>query len=169
MKTSLMVLSLVLLPLWALGLSVFFKAGNESHARNGDCDDLVRLADSAPLVAGYFVNADDVRFYRGSASQLSDYLISYTTLRDITTGPVVLHRGKGEITYANMDLKKEYGIDDRSCDWKLEVENSRWRAAMAGGNDEPPTTYTATVHVYSGGLKWQDVKLPPGLQVVGAD
>jgi hypothetical protein len=160
---------LLTLPVLVGAFSSFFTASNKESGKNGSWeDDLERLANSDQFVAGYFVNFDDVRFFRGTADDLSKFLVTYASLKSATTSSLQLHHEPGKVTYFYMS-PQEHGMKDDSCDWKLVVENARIRAQLGHKQMPLETTYTATVHVYTGGnLKWEDVKIPPGLSSTDA-
>lgn len=131
---------------------------------------LSALVNSTNRVWGYFVNAEDIFFFSGDASQLTAFLRDYSRLEGLQSHRLVLHRGIGE-------AKSPWGKTGRPCDWKLYMCPKGWHNVAAlsrqGTNSvevlqkagrEPG--YVVEVHLWTGGrIKLGQLDIPKGIVV----
>jgi hypothetical protein len=71
-----------------------------------------RLVNATNRVHGFFVNAEDIFFFSGSASGLTAFLQEYSQLEGVASRRLILHDGIGE-------AKSPWAKTGRACDWKL--------------------------------------------------
>lgn len=128
------------------------------------------LVNATNRVWGFCVNAADIFFFSGGASQLSTFLQDYSHLEGIESHRLVLHDGVGE-------AKSPWEKTGRSCDWKLYMCPKNWhnmdvllkqrtnsvevlqRAAKESG-------YVVEVHFWTGGrIKLDQVDIPRNVAV----
>jgi hypothetical protein len=114
-----------------------------------------RLVNATNRVHGYFVNAEDILFFSGSAAGLTAFLQDYSRLEGVLSRRLVLHDGLGE-------AKSPWAKTGRPCDWKLYACPKGWYNAAVllkqGTNSveavqraakEPG--YLVEVHFWTGG------------------
>src|SRR5215469_4322524 len=77
------------------------------------------LVNATNRVWGFFVNAEDIFFFSGGASQLTTFLRDYARLEGIESHRLVLHDGVGE-------AKSPWEKTGRPCDWKLYTCPKSW-------------------------------------------
>jgi hypothetical protein len=121
-------------------------------------------------VHGFFVNAEDVFFYAGSAADFTGFLMDYTKISAMEKHLLILHDGIGE-------AKSPWETKGRPCDWKLYGCLKSWlnvgKMVMAGTNSTAAlqetgrdTNYVLEVHFWTGGhIPWNQVAVPPNVEV----
>ncbi len=85
---------------------------------------LASLVNQSNRVHGFFVNAQDVFFFSGTATNFSDFLQTYSKLDGVAAHRLVLHEGVGE-------AKSPWDTSGQSCDWELFLD-SRWGTNIVG-------------------------------------
>lgn len=129
-----------------------------------------QLVNATNRVHGFFVNAEDIFFYSGSAAELTTFLQSYSRLEGIESRCLILHDGIGE-------AKSPWAKTGRPCDWKLYACRKGWHnfavASKQGTNSvevlhnaaiEP--RYVLEVHFWTGGrIPLDQVDVPKGVEV----
>jgi hypothetical protein len=113
------------------------------------------LINATNRVWGFFVNAEDIFFFSGGATQLTAFLRDYSRVEGIESHRLVLHDGVGE-------AKSPWEKIGRPCDWKLDLCPKWWRnihalsqhgtnsaAALRHAAKEPG--YVAEVHFWTCG------------------
>ena len=128
------------------------------------------LINSTNRVHGYFVNAEDIFFFGGSASQLSAFLQKYSELDGVARRRLILHEGTGE-------AKSPWGKAGRPCDWKMYMCPMGWHKAgvllQQGTNSIPEIQqaakepgYVVEIHFWTGGrIKLGQVAIPKNVVV----
>jgi hypothetical protein len=104
------------------------------------------LVEATNRVHGFFVNAQDIFFYSGTADDLTAFLKRYSQVQGIEAHRLVLHAGIGE-------AKSPWGKTTRACDWKLTGCPRSWLDAGrgAGAKAAANTNYVLEVHFWTGG------------------
>jgi hypothetical protein len=105
---------------------------------------LKELVNIDARVDGYFVNSDDVFYFRGDAKAFTKFLEEYAKIKD-TPLRLVLHPGRGMSTKPWTDSKAE------PIDWSLVTQNRAWREIAETGKKPVKKGYDITVHLYLGG------------------
>jgi hypothetical protein len=105
---------------------------------------LKELVNIDARVDGYFVNSDDVFYFRGDAKAFTKFLEEYAKLKD-TPLRLVLHPGRGMSTKPWTDSKAE------PIDWSLTTQDRAWRQIGETGKKPTQRGYDITVHLYLGG------------------
>jgi hypothetical protein len=77
------------------------------------------LVNATNRVHGYFVNAEDIFFFSGSAAELTAFLHDYSRLEGVESRRLILHDGLGE-------AKSPWAKTGRPCDWKLYACPKSW-------------------------------------------
>jgi len=85
---------------------------------------LAGLVNQSNRVHGFFVNAQDIFFFSGAATNFSDSLRAYSKLEGVAAHRLVLHEGAGE-------AKSPWGSGGQPCDWELFLD-SRWGTNIVG-------------------------------------
>jgi hypothetical protein len=85
---------------------------------------LASLVNQSNRVHGFFVNAQDIFFFSGAATDFSEFLQAYSKLEGVAAHRLVLHEGAGE-------AKSPWGSGGQPCDWELFLD-SRWGANIVG-------------------------------------
>ena len=128
------------------------------------------LINTTNRVHGYFVNAEDIFFFAGSASEFSAFLQKYSQLEGVAKQRLILHEGTGE-------AKSPWGKTGRHCDWKLYMCPKGWHNAgfflRQGTNSIPEIQqaakapgYIVEIHFWTGGrIKLDQVELPRNVVV----
>jgi hypothetical protein len=132
---------------------------------------LERLVKATNRVHGFFVNAEDIFFYSGSASGLTAFLLDYSKLEGVERRRLILHEGIGE-------AKSPWEKTGRVCDWKLYACPKGWHnisvlskqgtnsvQALQKAAAEPG--YIVEVHFWTGGrIALDEVEVPKGVVVL---
>ena len=128
------------------------------------------LINTTNRVHGYFVNAEDIFFFAGSAPELAAFLQKYSQLDGVAKRRLILHEGTGE-------AKSPWGKTGRPCDWKLFMCPKGWHnagvllqqgtnsvAAIQQAAKEPG--YVVEIHFWTGGrIKLDQVAIPKNVVV----
>jgi hypothetical protein len=85
---------------------------------------LASLVNQSNRVHGFFVNAQDLFFFSGTATNFSNFLEVYSKLDGVAAHRLVLHEGVGE-------AKSPWDTSGQSCDWELFLD-SRWGTNIVG-------------------------------------
>ncbi len=131
---------------------------------------LERLINSTNRVHGFFVNAEDIFFFRGNASELSAFLKDCSVLEGVVSRCLFLHAGVGE-------AKSPWQKVGRPCDWKLYVCPKGWHnqanrlpqgtnsvEALRQAARDPG--YVLEVHFWTGGpIALDQVEVPKDFEV----
>lgn len=132
---------------------------------------LTELVNATNRVHGFFVNAEDVFFFKGDAARLSGVLGEVARLPGVVRRKLILKKGVGE-------ARSPWDKAARgTCEWQLYVCPKSWRdlgemalqrtntvAALPSATKEPG--YVVEVHVWTGGrLAWPEVVVPGGFVV----
>jgi hypothetical protein len=80
---------------------------------------LDKLINTTNRVHGFFVNAEDIFFFSGSAAKLTAFLQDYSRLEGVEGRRLILHDGIGE-------AKSPWAKTGRACDWKLYACPKGW-------------------------------------------
>lgn len=131
---------------------------------------LKKLVNTTNRVHGFFVNAEDVFFFTGTASEFTTFLQAYSQLEDVEPRRLILHDGRGE-------AKSPWEKSGRPCDWKLNVCPKGWRnvgtlskqgtnsvAMLQQAAREPG--YIVEIHFWTGGnIALEHVAIPKNVEV----
>lgn len=107
---------------------------------------------------------------RGGAATLSLMLAEFAAL-DVKVKRVVLHDGVGHSFWLAPNREPEK-LENAKMDWSFTVwQEATWKRLHAMPADLNPTdpddtSPPARIDVYTGGLRWSDVKVPEGISVV---
>lgn len=120
------------------------------------------------LDRGYFINADDVRFYRGDTQQFNSFLKQYSELTTVSRHLLNISPGKGWATYSGIPWN-DTATTALPCDWKAEIVFLVWRRAFEGKPQLKPgeLPYDVTLTVWTGGQVDQaGIIVPPNVEVI---
>lgn len=129
-----------------------------------------RLVNTTNRVHGFFVNAEDIFFFSGSAAELTSFLQGYSRLEGVESRRLILHDGIGA-------AKSPWGNAGRACDWKLYACPRGWHnigalskqgtnsvQALQKAAKEPG--YVVEVHFWTGGrIALDQVEIPKNVVV----
>jgi len=133
---------------------------------------LKELVNTTNRVHGFFVNAEDIFFFSGSATNLGNFLSDYAKLQGIEKHRLVLHEGAGE-------AKSPWSTNSKSCDWKLYACPKSWLVAgkmsLARTNSTEAiqqaakdTNFVSEVHFWMGGkISFDQVAVPKNVELAG--
>jgi hypothetical protein len=80
------------------------------------------LVNTTNRVHGFGLNAEDVFFFAGDATQFTAFLSDYSRLAGVAGRRLILHEGVGE-------AKSPWGKAGRPCDWELYACPMGWHNA----------------------------------------
>jgi hypothetical protein len=127
-----------------------------------------KLVNATNRVHGFFVNAEDIFFFSGSATNLTAFLTDYSQMSGVEKHRLILHEGVGE-------AKSPWEKTGRACDWKLYGCPKGWHnlATLKGTNSgevlqksakEPG--YVLEVHLWTGGrIILNQVVVPQNVEI----
>jgi len=127
-----------------------------------------KLVNATNRVHGFFVNAEDVFFFSGNASNFTTFLTDYSQMSGVEKHRLILHDGIGE-------AKSPWDKTGRACDWKFYGCPKGWLnlATLKGTNfievmqkaaKEPG--YVLEVHLWTGGrIALDQVIVPQNVEV----
>jgi hypothetical protein len=114
------------------------------------------LVNTTNRVHGFFVNAEDVFFFAGSATNFAAFLNDYSKIQGVEKHQLVLHEGAGE-------AKSPWSETSRPCDWKLRAGPKSWLTRNA--NDK---AFVLEVHFWMGGkMALDQVTVPKNIEFAG--
>lgn len=121
-----------------------------------------RLVNTTNRIGGLFVNAEDMFFFAGTASNFNTFLTEYSTVKLIEKHRLILHDGAGEAYSLG-------GGNKRPCDWELDGCPAAWRDLHEGMSKNPPNTnYVLEVHFWTGGnIALEQLILPLNVEFAG--
>ena len=120
---------------------------------------LKELVNIDARTGGYFVNSDDVFYFRGDAKAFTKFLEQYAKLQD-TPLRLILHPGRGMSATPWNDPKPE------PIDWSLTTQDRAWREIGETGKKPAKRGYDVTVHLYlSGNIDLQNLEVPLEIEV----
>jgi len=123
-------------------------------------------------IGGLFVNAEDMFFFSGTASNFNNFLGDYSKIQAIEKHRLILHDGVGEAFSLG-------GGNRRPCDWKLDGCPKGWlnlaKLSAQGTNSveamreaAKDTNYVLEVHFWTGGKIAPDqLTIPKNVEVAG--
>ena len=119
---------------------------------------LAELVNAGNLVHGYFVNWEDIFFFRGDTAGLNEFLAKYARLPD-TTLRVVIHPGRLHVR-SPWDKKPR----DIVADWKLYASPLTRDPERAG--KFKPGPFVTRLDVWLGGsVKLSELRVPDNVSV----
>jgi hypothetical protein len=133
---------------------------------------MLRLVDSSNRVYGFWINAEEVFFFSGTATNFSEFLQAYSQIQRIEKHCLILHDGMGE-------AKSPWRTTGQSSDWKVYGSPKGWHnlATLNGTNsvevkrkaiEEPG--YVLEVHFWTGGdIALDQVTIPKNIEVKKAE
>lgn len=117
---------------------------------------LKELVNTPNRVHGFFVNAEDIFFFSGSATNFNDFLRAYSKIEGIKQHRLVLHPGVGE-------AKSPWDTQGKPCDWKLDACPESWRKA-----DATLKSFILEVHFWTrGSIHLDQIAVPKNVQFAG--
>lgn len=131
---------------------------------------MYHLVNTSNRIGGLWVNAEDMFFFSGTASNFSTFLDDYSKIQAIEKHQLFLHAGFGEAFTLG-------GGNKRPCDWKLYGCPKGWRnlatLSRQGTNSTEvlqqagkDTNYVLEVHFWTGGrIALDQIKIPPSVEV----
>jgi hypothetical protein len=129
---------------------------------------MAQLVNITNRVHGFFVNAEDLFFFSGSASNFTVFLKNYSQTSGIEKHRLILHEGMGE-------AKSPWEKTGRACDWKLYGCPKGWSnlaalkdtnsvEAMQKAAQEPG--YVLEVHFWTGGrIGLDQIVVPQNVEI----
>jgi hypothetical protein len=127
-----------------------------------------KLVNVTNRIHGFFVNAEDLFFFSGSATNLSAFLTDYSQLFGVEKHRLILHENVGE-------AKSPWEKTGRACDWKLYGCPKGWLnlATLRGTNSVEVLQKAATepgyileVHFWTGGrIALDQVVVPQNVEI----
>ncbi len=140
----------------ALGSDYFTNQVNNPDWSKG----LGALVNSTNRVHGFFVNAEDIFFFRGDAATFETFLNDYSRIAGVTKHQVVLHDGAGE-------AKSPWAKTGQPCDWSLYACPQAWLDPFNTHKPSVATNYVITVNFWTGGkIPFEKIKVPSNVEVV---
>lgn len=129
------------------------------------------LVNTTNRVHGFFVNAEDIFFFAGTATNFADFLRDYSKIQSIEQHRVVLHEGVGE-------AKSPWDKSGRPCDWKLYACPRSWlnlgkaspetNSLEAMRQSAKDTNFVLEVHFWTGGkIAWDQITVPKNVEFGG--
>lgn len=129
-----------LLVAWsALGLGSDYRNDQPVGGTSAWPAGLKELVNTTNRVHGFFVNAEDIFFFSGSVTNLTEFLRGYSKIQGIEKHQLILHEGVGE-------AKSPWSTNSAPCDWKLRACPKSW---STGAADEK--AFILEVHFWTGG------------------
>ena len=126
------------------------------------------LVDTTNRVHGFFVNAEDLFFFSGTATNFTVFLEDYSRIQGIEKHCLILHDGTG-------DAKSPWSTNALPCDWKLYGCPKSWHnlATLQGTNSvevlkkaASESGYVLEVHFWTGGhIALNQVSIPKNIEV----
>jgi hypothetical protein len=130
------------------------------------------LVNTTNRIGGLWVNAEDIFFYSGTATNFSAFLAAYAAVEPVDQHRLVLLEGAGEAYSLG-------GGNRRPCDWELFGCPKSWlvgHAAMAEGTNAiaareqaaRDTNYVLEVHFWTGGkIPVDQLTIPQNVELAG--
>jgi len=139
---------------WALGSDHPKQPVNNDKWPKG----LAELVNAENRVHGYFVNWEDVFFFKGDTAALNDFLTKYSRLPD-TTLHVVIHPGRLEVR-SPWDKQPR----DIAADWQIYASPFTRDQVQAAG--VKPGPFVTRLDVWLGGsVKLDELRVPEKVSV----
>jgi len=114
------------------------------------------LVDTTNRVHGFFVNAEDVFFFAGSATNFAEFLNGYSKTQGVEKHRLVLHEGVGE-------AKSPWSTNGQTCDWKLYACPKSWLS-----QDAKDKSFVLEVHFWTGGkIALDRIAIPKNIEFAG--
>ena len=129
---------------------------------------MTALVNTTNRVHGFFVNAEDVFFFSGTATNMSEFLLAYSRLQGVEKHCLILHDGTG-------DAKSSWSTNGQACDWKLYGCPKGWH--NIGTPPDPSSAgvlkkaasksdYILEIHFWTGGpIALDKVSVPKNVEV----
>ena len=147
---------LLLLSLDAFGLGADYPNGQLVGGSSAWPEGLKELVNTTNRVHGFFVNAEDIIFFSGGATNFSDFLRDYSKIQGVEKHQLVLHDGVGE-------AKSPWSKTGKPCDWKLYAAPKSWLA-----KDAREKAFVVEVHFWTGGkVALDQVSVPSNVEFAG--
>ncbi len=130
------------------------------------------LVNSTNRIGGLWVNAEDIFFFSGMATNFSTFLSAYSAIESVDRHQLILHEGAGEAYMLG-------GKGRRPCDWELFGSPKSWlvgHAAIAQGTNvitarelaANNTNYVLEVHFWTGGkIALAQLAIPKNVEFAG--
>jgi hypothetical protein len=117
------------------------------------------LVNRTNRVHAFFVNAEDIFFFSGRATNFSEFLRDYAKIADIEKHRLILHEGIGE-------AKSPWSKAGQPCDWKLYGCPAQWHNFH---NAVKASRYLLEVHFWMGGrVALEQVAVPGSIEFAGS-
>ena len=156
----------------AFGLGADYQNGEPVGGTSAWPNGVKELVNTTNRVHGFFVNAEDIFFFSGNATNLNGFLGDYSKIQGVDKHQLILHEGAGE-------AKSPWDKSGRPCDWKLFTCPKAWlvgqtlapgtnsiAAKRAAAND---TNLVLEVHFWTGGkIGLDQLVIPKNVEVVKA-
>jgi hypothetical protein len=165
-----LLMAVALIPgrVWGLGSDYFTNRVDNPFWPQG----IAGLVNTTNRVHGFFVNEEDIFFFRGDPTGFEAFLDAYSRIGNVAKHEVVLHEGAGE-------AKSPWAKTGKPCDWSLYVCPQSWLAlpdhVPATGTNSAAversvaTNYVVTVNFWTGGaIPFDRVKVPANVKVIKA-
>jgi hypothetical protein len=133
---------------------------------------MAELVNTTNRIGGLWVNAEDIFFFSGTATNFSAFLAAYAAVEAVGQHRLVLREGAGEAYSLG-------GGNRRPCDWELLGCPKSWlagHAAMAQGTNAitaqelaaNATNYVLEVHFWTGGkIPVDQLTIPQNVELAG--
>ena len=112
MRATIMIGALVFVAGHAFGLGMDYPNDRPVNNNPSWPKGMAKLVNTTNRVHGFFVNAEDIFFFSGSATNLTAFLADYSQMQGVEKHRLILHEGVGE-------AKSPWEKTGRACDWKL--------------------------------------------------
>lgn len=167
-RTSVFALTFIIVALDVFGVGMDYPDHQPVTAGYQWPSGMPSLVNTSNLVHGFCVNAEDVFFFSGSATNFTAFLEDYSRIQGIEKHCLILHGGTGE-------AKSPWSTNGQVCDWKLYGCPKSWynlgklpdtssidvlkKAASESG-------YILQVHFWTGGhIALDQVIIPKNIEV----
>jgi len=141
----------------AFGLGADYPNGQPVGGSSAWPEGLKELVNSTNRIHGYSVNAEDIFFFSGSATNLAGFLRDFATIEGVEKNRLILHEGTGE-------AKSPWSKSAKRCDWKLYACPKSWLA-----KDAKEKSFILEVHFWTGGkIALDQVAIPQEVEFAGS-
>lgn len=117
---------------------------------------LKQLVNTTNRVHGFFVNAEDIIFFSGNATNLTEFIGDYSKIQGVEKHQLILHDGAGE-------AKSPWRTNGQPCDWKLYACPKSWLV-----QDAKAKSFVLEVHFWTGGkIALDQLTIPKNVEITG--
>lgn len=140
----------------ASGLGADYQSDQPVGGTSAWPEGLKQLVNRTNRVHGFFVNAEDVFFFSGTATNFTEFLQSYAKISGVEQHRMILHEGIGV-------AKSPWSTNGLPCDWKLDACPKAWLTQNA-----KEESFILEVHFWTGGnITLDQLAVPLNVEITG--